>query len=320
MLKKIIFVVFTLLSFNEKTYCITNEEAYDFFKKYINEDSMKNIISYIHQIQPSFFLEDPCSFFPLNEDNLEDFFYSMDPLTDFLNPLLWGNIVFPFSVASLSNDFDKVLKKSNNTDIEKILSSDIIIIKGGTYPAMKKQLFFVKEIISEFQNNKPLFLIADEKRLNTNLYYESFDYIVSDIESTINKKLTNDDLIFIESNLKNEYGLGLIINRFFNLSNMKAFNFTYDKFIFELKNFLESNGYKKASVLFVSNNIFTLYNKLRYEINILESPEIADSNYPVTFCGENITLKDPKNAEGIFLRKLKMITVLLSLIINSIDN
>lgn len=320
MLKKIVFIILILSFFNEKTYSITNQEAYDFFRNYINENNMKNIISYIYKTQPSFFLEDPISFFPLDNNNIEDFFYSIEPLNNFLDPLLWGNIIFPFSIASLSNDFDDLLKKSNDTDIEKILSSDVIFIKGGTYPAIKKQLLFVKEIIKEFQNNKPLFLIADETRLNTNLYYESFNYIVSDIESTINKKLTEDDLIFIESNLKNEYGIALIINHFFNIDNMKILKFNYDEFIFQLNIFLTSKGYKKAHVLFVSNNIFTLYNQLQYEINILDMPDMTDSNYSVTFCGQDIPLKDPKNPEGIFLRKLKMMTILLSLIINNIDN
>jgi hypothetical protein len=321
MLKKILFMILIVISgISKKILPINNNDAYNFYKKYIDENSMENILSYIYKKQPSFFLEDPSPYFPLHSENIEDFIYAIEPLINFFEPLLWGNIVFPISISPLADNFDAVLNQSDISDVDKIQSSDVILLKGGTYPAMKKQLLFVNQIITKFQQNIPLFLVARSSRLNTNLYYESFDYIAEDIQSTINRALTEEDLAFIASNLNNEYGLALIINRFFNSQNLTILDLECDDFLSNFNDYLYSINYYNGNVLFISNNIFTLYHELKYAINALDNPEVIDPNYPLTFGGKDIPLKDSLNPEGIFLRKLKMITLLLNLIVNNIDN
>jgi hypothetical protein len=320
MLKKILFIIFTILSFNNQTYPITNEDAYRFYNNYIDENNMQEILSYIYNKQPGFFLEDPAFYFPLHPDNIEDFFYILEPLINFLQPLLWGNIVFPISLSCLSDNFDNLFEASQHDDVQKILSSEIILLKGGTYPAMKKELLFANKTLSELQQNKPLFLLASSSRLNTNIYYESFENIIADIQSTINRSLTEEDLAFIQANLETEYGLALIINRFFNIGNLTVLDLDYTQFLLHFNDYLVSKGYTETNLLFLSNNIFALYNELKYAIWALDNPEMINPNFSITFGGHDIPLKDPIHPEGILLRKLKMLTVLLTLITNNIDN
>lgn len=310
-----------LLFFSTKNIIsINSNEAYTLFSNYINEKEMYIIIEDLYKKQPSFFNEDPREYFPINEYNLEDFLYSIEPLANFLEPLLWGNIVFPLSINHLSSNFNNLFINRNESDNEKTQYSDIIIIKGGTYPAMKKELLYIKKIMAETKEQKPIFLLANSSRINTNLYYESFDNIVEDIQTYTNRALSDEDLLFISNHLNNEYEIGLIIERFFDSENLKVIDFTHDPFLLNFKEFLKSCNYDSAKLLILSNNIFTLYQELRYKIHILNNPEFFDVQFPIIFAGYNITLMDPKNPEGILLRKLKMLTVLLNLIIENIDN
>lgn len=320
MFKKILFTLFIIFFNHTKIKSINTDDAYNLYTQYIDENNMQYILTSLYKKQPSFFIEDPSAYFPINSNNIEDFVFILDPLINFFEPLLWGNIVFPIHIDFLSDSLDKVIKKSNNTDIEKIINTDIIILKGGTYPAMKKQLLYVNALSNKYNQNIPVFIIADSSRLNTNLYYESLDYIIEDIQSTINRALTNDDLSFIATHLNNEYSLALIINRFFNLNNLNVIDLEYDPLLLEFNDLLLSMNYEKANILAISNDIFTSYNELLYFINALDNSTLINPNYPVTFGGSDIPLIDPINPEGISLRKLKMITVLLNLIASNIDN
>lgn len=320
MFKKTLFtLIIAFLTFTN-IYVISNDDAYNFYTNYIDENNLATILGYLYKQQPSFFVEDPALYFPLTPDNIEDFLFVIEPLVAFFDPLLWGNIVFPLSVASLSDNFDNVFIPSDSSDIDNVTAADVILLKGGTYAAMKKQLLYINNIANQYNPNAPLFLLTNSSRLNTNLFYESFDYIISDIQSSLNRVLTDDDLSFIASNLDNEYSLALIIDRFYTISNLTVLDSSYDPLLLNFNDYLFANNYDSANILFVSNNIFTLYNELKYAINALDNPLMINSNYPVTFGGEDITLFDRANPEGIWLRKLKMITVLLNLIVSNIDN
>ncbi len=319
MFKNKIIIMFLFLSFYNQINTISFNDGFRLYEKYIDHENMFSILNYLYAKQPSFFFDNPMNYYPLNEENIEGLFYAIEPLVNFFEPLLWGNIVFPISLASLAHNFDNLFQKSNNSDIDKVYDADVIIIAGGTYPAMKKQLLYVNKLLDVNKPLTPLFLLTRSERKNTNLYYELYDNIVSDIQSTINRVLTDDDLFFIRSNLDNEYTLALIIKRFFNLGNLTVLDWGNDGFLLKLNDFLESLNFNYAKILFMSNNIFTLYNELKYTINAIDDPFMVNKNYPVVFGGQDIELIDLVNKEGIFLRKLKMLTVLLNIITENID-
>ena len=321
MFKKTFFILLICLFSQLQVYSINSNDAYDFYSHYIDDNNLQAILSYLYEKQPGFFLDDPSFYFPLNRDNIEDFFFVIEPLVNFFKPLLWGNLVFPFTVEPVSYNLDTVfLPSSNMSDIDKVILSDVIILKGGNYAAMKKQLLYINEILNQYNKNVRLFILTDSSRSNTNLYYESFDNIIVDIQSAINRVLTPDDLLFIASNLDNEYTLGLIVNRFFGSDNTEVLDSPMDPLLLNFNDYLVENNYSNASILFLSNNIFALYNELNYSINALDNYSIIDSNFPVTFAGQDIGLIDPVNPEGVLLRKLKMITVLLNLIVENIED
>jgi hypothetical protein len=325
MFKKLFFYILLSLPcslfFFKEIKNIDEHAACGLYQDYINDDKFFAILQYIYQLQPSFFNGDPADCFPISPSNMIDLFYTIEPLLNFLDPLVWGNIVFPMTLLPVADSFDELLKKSENTDLEKYNASHIVVIKGATYPAMKKQLLYVLNMANESGLILPIFLLANTERLNTNLYYESFDYIVNDLQIDLGRSLVGDELNFISQHLSNEYGLALIINQFYNTNN----NFTLvdvlsDPLLNNFDMYLMNNGYDYANILFISNNIFGLYHELRYLLNTLDYPEDVNVNFPVTFAGEAISLVDPINPEGILLRKLKMVAVLYTMLIDHIDD
>jgi hypothetical protein len=322
MFKKILFITLVIFLRFSNIESINNEMAYDLYNKHINEDKLSIILQYLYWKQPSFFIENPIDFLPLNQENMIDFLFSMEPLFNFLDPLLWGNIVFPISLAPVAESFDQLLKKSTFNDREKYSKSNVVLIKGGTYPAMKKQLLYVLEMVDNSEYKRPIFLLTNSDRLNTHLYYESFDNIVNDLEDSLKRTLTQDELHFVSQNLSNEYQLALIISHFFNQEdNLTILDFkSPDPLLLEFNEYLKSSGYSSAIIFFVSNNIFTIYNQLKYRIMAWDNQELVDDNFFVFFAGEDIPLHDPVNLEGIFLRKLKMFAILYSMIVENIND
>lgn len=164
-----------------------------------------------------------------DNDSINFYHKFLVPFSTYFSQFSWGNINLPIVSDFLNFDEIKInIFRSNLFSFAKedLKDADVIYINGGVFFGMFSPILQVLPYLKDSE----LVIGIKNSRKNIEVYYESFDFIIKEIEDKLKIVLSSSDKIFIENNISNEYGLANIIKFFFQKKfNLKIRIFSHDE-------------------------------------------------------------------------------------------
>lgn len=315
MLKKIIFKIWFLSFFVSKIFSLSQEEGVKLYKTFFNEDQLKSLMKYIYFYHPSFFYDNPNLYFPLEKDNITDFYINMASLVNFFEPLTIEKVCFPINIKSIIDDINKIIISSPLKE-DDITSAEMIVLRANRYDIMEKEFFTVLDICKKQNKNIPIYIVINSEKRYSIKDPNIVNTIINSIEIRLKRSLKSHERSFVLEHLNNELNMTLILEHFFNQEkNIVLFSSLSDNFYTDFFEFLRKRCILDKKILFLSKEVMTPYEQLKYNLYIKninhEEYEFIFKYYPTTY--------NDSNEQLLALQKIKMVTALFSEIINNID-
>lgn len=262
---------------------------------------------------------DPAVYHKDNNDAIDFYRKFLVPFSTYFSQFPWGNINLPIVTDFLN--FDEIKINLFRGDLlsfskENLKDADIIYINGEVFLGMFSQML---EVLPYLKDSEVVIGIKNSRK-NTGFYYESFDFIIKEIEDKLKIILSSSDKIFIENNISDEYGLANIIKFFFQKKyNLKIKIFSHDeakvfKDITEFFSDLELRN-KPIFCVCIANGIFSYFQKIKYDVSLLE--QRMSSHVRVEFVDLGLPLHHVYNLELIYI---KMALNIMNFIDSQIDS
>lgn len=315
MLKKIIFKIWFLFFFVSEIFCLSRQEGVTLCNTFLNEEKLKTVMKYIYVYCPSFFYDNPDIYFPIEKENITDFYVNMAFLINFFEPLTLEKICFPINIKSLSDSINKVVI-SNPLEKDDISSSEMIVLRANRYDIMEKEFFTVLDLCKKKEKNVPIYIVANTEKKYILKDPNITNTIINSIEMRLKRSLKSHERDFVFEHLNNEFNMALVLEHFFNTeNNIVLFASHSDNFYNDFFEFLKKRYIEDRKILFLSQEFITSYEELRYS---LWKKDFSHKEYEIIF-KYYPTMHTENNQQILALQKMKMITALLTEIINNID-